>query len=128
MSKKILVVDDEPFVLRSLTYVLAKNGYEAFTARDGEEALKLLQKVKPDIMFLDVMMPKCSGYEVLRRIRENPEFDSIYIIMLSAKSQERDREKSLALGANEFMTKPFSPSRILQRIQEILTNMVGENG
>ncbi len=128
MSKKILVVDDEPFVLRSLTYVLAKNGYEAFTARDGEEALKLLQKMKPDIMFLDVMMPKCSGYEVLRRIRENPEFDSIYIIMLSAKSQERDREKSLALGANEFMTKPFSPSRILQRIQEILTNMVGENG
>ena len=128
MSKKILVVDDEPFVLRSLTYVLTKNGYEAYTASDGDEALKVLDKIKPDIMFLDVMMPKFSGYEVLRRIRENPDFDSIYIIMLSAKSQDRDREKSLALGANEFMTKPFSPSRILQRINEIFTNMVGEDG
>lgn len=117
--KKILVVDDEPFILRSLTYVLEKSGYEAYTAADGSEALEMLETVKPDLIFLDVMMPNLSGFETCRRIRDMDQFKNVHIIMLTAKGQEKDRIKGLAYGANEYMTKPFSPSKILQRLREI---------
>ncbi|RME01115.1 MAG: response regulator [Calditrichaeota bacterium] len=121
MGKKILVVDDEPFVLRSLTYILNRNGYEALPAKDGAEALEAIKKYHPDLIFLDVMMPKLTGYEVCRRIRNNPEFKDVYIIMLTAKGQERDRKKGMAFGANEYITKPFSPSKVIHRVKELLT-------
>ncbi len=120
MSKKILVVDDEPFVLRSLMFVLGKHGYETIAAKDGREALKMIEKEKPDLVFLDVMMPYLNGYEVCRKIRQDPQNDDLYIIMLTAKGQDRDRKKGLNVGANEFMVKPFSPSRVIQRVKEIL--------
>ena len=120
MSKKILVVDDEPFVLRSLTFVLGKHGYETVSAKDGREALKLIEEEKPDLVFLDVMMPYLNGYEVCRKIRQDPRNDNLYIIMLTAKGQERDRKKGLTVGANEFMVKHFSPSTVMQRVKEIL--------
>ena len=117
--KKILVVDDEPFILRSLTFVLEKSGYETYTATDGNEALEMLDEVQPDLIFLDVMMPRLSGFETCRQIRSIEKFKDVHIIMLTAKGQEKDRIKGLAYGANEYMTKPFSPSKILERLKEI---------
>jgi len=120
MAKRILVVDDEPFIVRSLTFVLKKQGYETITATDGEEALAKIRHHKPDLVFLDVMMPKKNGYEVCQEVRANPEMSTVYIIMLTARGQEADRERGLRLGVNEFMTKPFSPSRVIERVKTVL--------
>jgi len=119
MSKKILVVDDEPFIVRSLTYVLGREGYECSIATDGEEALNQIKKNKPDLIFLDIMMPKIDGYEVCRQIKSDPDLKNIYIIMLSAKGQAAEKEKGFSVGVNEYITKPFSPTNILRRIKEI---------
>ena len=120
MSDAILVVDDEPFILRSLTFVLRKGGYEVLEAWNGEEGLALIREARPKVVFLDVMMPKMSGYEVCEAVRAEPWGDEITIIMLTAKGQESDRKRGLEAGADEYMTKPFSPSRIVERVREIL--------
>ncbi len=121
MSKaKILVVDDEPFICRSLTFVLRKGDYEVLEARNGEEALAAIREHKPDLVFLDVMMPKINGFEVTQQVRADPDLDGIKIILLTAKGQECDREIGKTAGANDYMTKPFSPSKILDRAREIL--------
>ena len=119
-KKRILVVDDEPYVIRSLTFVLKKEGYDVSSVTNGEEALAKVRELKPDLMFLDVMMPKKNGYEVCQEIKNDPELSDIYIIMLTAKGQEADREKGLGLGANEFMTKPFSPARVVEKVRGLL--------
>lgn len=120
MAKKILVVDDEPFIVRSLTFVLKKQGYETVTATDGEEALAKIREERPDLVFLDVMMPKRDGYEVCRQVRASPEMGNPYIIMLTARGQEADKERGLRLGVDEFMTKPFSPSKVIERAKAVL--------
>lgn len=120
MSGEILVVDDEPFILRSLTFVLRKEGFTVHEARNGEEALAAIRQHRPALVFLDVMMPKKNGYEVCEEVKADPEFRDTWIVMLTAKGQESDRDKGLALGADEYMTKPFSPSRIIERTREIL--------
>lgn len=119
-EKKILVVDDEPYVIRSLTFVLKKEGYDVSSAVNGEEAMAKVRESKPSLMFLDVMMPKKNGYEVCQEIKNDPGLSDIYIIMLTAKGQEADREKGLGLGANEFMTKPFSPAKVIEKVRELL--------
>ena len=119
-EKRILVVDDEPHVVRSLTFVLKKEGYDVSSATDGEEAIAEVRKSKPNLMFLDVMMPKKNGYQVCQEIKDDPGLSDIYIIMLTAKGQEADREKGLSLGADEFITKPFSPMKIIERVGELL--------
>lgn len=119
-EKKILVVDDEPYVIRSLTFVLEKQGYDVSSATNGEEAMAKVRESKPNLMFLDVMMPKKNGYEVCLEVKNDPSLSDIYIIMLTAKGQEADREKGLSLGADEFITKPFSPMKIVERANEIL--------
>lgn len=119
-EKKILVVDDEPHILRSLTFVLKKEGYDVSSATNGEEALAKIRESKPSLMFLDVMMPKKNGYEVCQEVKGDPSLSGICIIMLTAKGQEADREKGLSLGADEFITKPFSPMKIVERVREIL--------
>ena len=119
-EKRILVVDDEPHVVRSLTFVLKKEGYDVSSATDGEEAIAKVRESKPNIMFLDVMMPKKNGYQVCQEIKDDPSLSDIYIIMLTAKGQEADREKGLGLGADEFITKPFSPMKIIERVGELL--------
>jgi DNA-binding response OmpR family regulator len=119
-SKKILVVDDEPHLVRSLSFILAKEGYEITTASDGEEALAKVANNKPDLMFLDIMMPKKNGYEVCEAIRRIPELNSLYIIMLSAKGWDIDRAKAIDVGANEFMSKPFSPLEIISRVRKAI--------
>ena len=119
-NTKILVVDDEPFILRSLTFVLKKEGYDVSAATNGEEAMAMIQKSRPKVMFLDVMMPKKNGYEVCQEVKDDPALQDIYIIMLTAKGQESDRDKGLSLGANEFVTKPFSPIQVVARVNELL--------
>lgn len=117
---KILVVDDEPFILRSLTFILKKNGYDVDSATNGEEALEAILNGRPKLVFLDLMMPKKNGLEVCVEVRQNQELNDIHIIMLTAKGQERDREKGLEAGANEYLTKPFSPSKVLDRVRELV--------
>lgn len=119
-GKKVLVVDDEPFILRSLTFVLRKEGFEVSEAMNGEEAMEKIRAEKPGLVLLDVMMPKKNGYEVLSEVKADDELKSTYIIMLTAKGQESDRVKGLSLGVNEYMTKPFSPMKIVERARAVL--------
>ena len=120
MPGRILVVDDEPFILGSLTFVLRKEGFDVAEARDGVEAMASIRANRPALVFLDVMMPKKNGYEVCEEVKGDPDLADIYVIMLTAKGQGSDREKGLTLGADEYMTKPFSPSKITERVREIL--------
>ncbi|NOZ56202.1 MAG: response regulator [Calditrichaeota bacterium] len=120
MAAKILIADDEPFIARSLSYVLEKSGYEIYIARDGEEAVRRAVDVKPDLVFLDLMMPKKNGYEVCTEIRNHPELQHVPIILITAKGQKADLERGLQAGANEYMTKPFSPTQVVARVKEVL--------
>jgi DNA-binding response OmpR family regulator len=117
--ERILIVDDEPHLIRSLSFILSKAGYEICTASDGLEALQKLAEFKPDLIFLDIMMPKKNGYEVCEEIRKMPEYNDVYIIVLSAKGGDIDRLKALTVGVNEYMTKPFSPLDMLAKIKII---------
>ncbi len=119
-QRTILVVDDEPFICRSLTFVLRKDNYRVFEARNGEDALAAIREHKPDLVFLDVMMPKMNGFQVTEQVRADHALDGVKIILLTAKGQECDREVGKTAGANDYMTKPFSPTKILDRAREIL--------
>ena len=119
-QRTILVVDDEPFICRSLTFVLRKENYRVLEARNGEEALAIIRGQKPDLVFLDVMMPKVNGFQVTEQVRADPTLANVKIILLTAKGQESDREVGKQAGANDYMTKPFSPTKILDRAREIL--------
>ena len=120
-NQKILVVDDDPNLTRSVTFILQKEGYQVDVATNGEEALAKIRQSKPRLIFLDVMMPKKNGYEVCLEIKGDPELSDIYVIMLTAKGQERDREKGLEMGADEFISKPFSPKAIVERTKELFS-------
>ena len=119
-NKKILVVDDEPFILRSLSFVLRREGFDVDEARNGDEALDAIRATRPHLVLLDVMMPKKNGYEVLSEVKSDPDLRSTYIIMLTAKGQEADRIKGMELGVDEYMTKPFSPMKIVERAKAVL--------
>ena len=119
-DKKILVVDDEPNVIRTLTFVLKKEGYDVSSAVNGEEAITRVHESKPSLIFLDVMMPKKNGYQVCEEVKSDSALNDIHIVMLSAKGQEADRDKAISLGADEFMTKPFSPVGVVGRVKELL--------
>ncbi|MBL8725435.1 MAG: response regulator [Planctomycetes bacterium] len=120
MKQRILVVDDEPFICRSLSFVLKKHDYEVFEARNGEEALAAIAQHRPDLVFLDVMMPKLNGFQVTERVRADQSLAAVKIILLTAKGQECDREVGKNAGANDYMTKPFSPTKILERVKQVL--------
>jgi two-component system, OmpR family, alkaline phosphatase synthesis response regulator PhoP len=116
----IVVVDDEPYILRSLTFLLSREGFLVETAADGEEGLKRIQEHQPKLVFLDVMMPRMNGYQVCAAIRGDPRLADTHVIMLSAKGQQVDREKGLNGGADEYMTKPFSPREVADRVRMLL--------
>ncbi|HEY8243782.1 MAG TPA: response regulator [Casimicrobiaceae bacterium] len=120
MSKKVLIADDEPNIVAAVEFLLQRSGYEVHVARNGDEALKLVEACNPDLVLLDVMMPVRSGYEVCKRIRENDAWRHIKIIMLSAKGRDAEVTKGLAIGADDYVTKPFSTRELLQRIGELL--------
>ena len=120
MSKKILVADDEPNIVAALKFLLQRSGYEVHVANNGEEALKLVEECNPDLVLLDVMMPVRSGYEVCRRIREHADWQHIKIIMLSAKGRDAEVNKGLSIGADLYVTKPFSTRDLVGKIGELL--------
>lgn len=120
MAKQILVADDEPAVLRSLEFILKKEGYKVLTAVNGQEAYDLASANLPDLVLLDVQMPRMDGNQVCRQLRDEEASAHLYIIMITAKGQESDRVNSLESGANEFITKPFSPRKVIARVKEIL--------
>ena len=120
MSKKILIADDEPNIVAAVEFLLQRNGYEVHVARDGEEALKLVEATHPDLVLLDVMMPQKSGYEVCTRIRERVDWRHIKIIMLSAKGRDAEVNKGLSTGADVYVTKPFSTRELMDKIKGLL--------
>jgi DNA-binding response OmpR family regulator len=122
MSKKILVADDEPNIVVALEYLLQHSGYDVLIARDGDDALKQIEAHVPDLVLLDVMMPLRSGYEVCKRIREQPEWRHIKIVMLSAKGRDAEVNKGLAVGADLYVTKPFSTRELVDKINGLLAS------
>ena len=120
MSKKVLIVDDEPNIVAAVEFLLQRKGYEVYVARNGDEALKQVEACNPDLVLLDVMMPLRSGHEVCKRIRENADWRHIKIIMLSAKGRDAEVSKGLAIGADLYITKPFSTQELVARINGLL--------
>jgi DNA-binding response OmpR family regulator len=118
--RRILVVDDEPHIRRVLSAVLGSRGYEVMMASDGTEGLDEFETEEIDLVILDLMMPGASGLEILSKIRTNQHRADTPVIILTAKGQDTDRDAALAGGANDFLTKPFSPKKLLARIDEIL--------
>lgn len=124
MSCQILIVDDEPFVLKSLSFVFEKEGYTVETARDGEEGLRKVRELKPRVVLLDVMMPKKNGFEVCSEIREDLCLKDVHIIMLTATGQEADIKTGYDRGADDYIIKPFSIHDVLEKVK----NIEGING
>ena len=120
MTKKVLIVDDESNIVAALEYLLQRSGYEVRSAPNGEEALQQVESFGPDLVLLDVMMPQRSGYDVCQRIRERPEWNRIRILMLSARGRDAEVNKGLSLGADLYITKPFSNAELVARIGELL--------
>ena len=123
MSKKVLVVDDERFIRILLEETLGRfreAGVQIVTAKDGVEALQIAALEKPDLIILDIMMPRLDGYEVCRRLREDLQLTDVHIIMLTARGQSVDRLRGLQLGADEYLTKPFDPDYLVARVGEVL--------
>ncbi len=121
MAQSVLIVDDESYIVTSLSFVMKNAGFEVGSAGDGEAALKKVEEMVPDLIILDVMMPKKDGFEVCKEIRANPAWSKIRIMMLTAKGRDSEREKGLSLGADDYLTKPFSTRDILKRVQEMLS-------
>lgn len=116
---KVMIADDEPSILMSLEFLFKKEGYKVFIARDGREAINIFDQEKPAILILDIMMPKVDGFEVCQYVRKNKENENIKIVFLSAKNKESDKDKGLELGANLYLTKPFSTRELIKQINQI---------
>jgi DNA-binding response OmpR family regulator len=116
----ILIVDDEPYIQRALQFVLKKEGFEVEVASDGEEGLRKAIELKPRIMYLDITMPKMTGFEVCEAVKNDDRTKDIHVVILTGKGQDLDKDKGIAAGANEFMNKPFSPKEVVAKTKEIL--------
>jgi len=121
MPQSILIVDDAPNIVLSLEFLMKQEGYEVFAVDNGEEALDFLSRNKPDLILLDVMMPRKDGYEVCQAIRANDTMQDVRIIMLTAKGRDVEREKGLALGADDYITKPFSTREVVEKVKKNLS-------
>ena len=122
---RILIVDDEPNIVLALELLMKKEGYEVHTVADGERAVQAAKDFRPDVILLDIMMPKMDGYEVCQSIRSDALLKDVSIIMLTAKGREVEREKGLALGADHYITKPLSTRQVVMKVREILTARSG---
>jgi len=120
MTHKILIADDEPNIVVSLEYLLRREAYEVTVARDGLEAIEAIRRERPQLVLLDVMMPGKTGFEVCQEVRADEQLKDTLILMLTARGRETDVAKGLALGADGYMTKPFSTKELVQRVRELL--------
>ncbi|TVQ54808.1 MAG: response regulator [Rhodobacteraceae bacterium] len=120
MARRVLVVDDEDSITLSLRHLMKREGYEVAVARDGEEALAAVAEHRPDLVLLDVMIPKRDGYDVCQTIRANPDWASVKIVMVSAKGRDIEVEKGLALGADAYVTKPFSTRELAEMVRGLI--------
>jgi DNA-binding response OmpR family regulator len=120
VGKKVLIADDEPNIVVSLEFLLRDMGYDVRSVGDGGAALAAVADWLPDLLLLDVMMPKLSGYDVCQRIRENPAWEGVRIVMVSARGRDIDVSKGLAVGADAYVTKPFSTQDLMSRVRALL--------
>ena len=119
MSRYILVADDDPLVLRSITFILQKAGFEVRAATNGAEALALAREHKPTLAMLDVMMPEMDGLEVCQAIKEDPDLADVPVYLVTARAMASERERGLAAGADEYITKPFVNKELIEKVQAI---------
>ena len=120
MSKKVLIADDEQNIVISVEFLMRREGYEVSVAVDGEAALQRIREDKPDLVLLDVMMPKKNGFDVCQEVRADPDFATTRILMLTARGRDTEVAKGLALGADGYMTKPFSTKDLVDKVRELL--------
>ncbi|MDH3672285.1 MAG: response regulator [Gammaproteobacteria bacterium] len=120
MAKNILLVDDEPNIVLSLEFLMKRVGYGVQIAADGDAALEAVKQQRPDLILLDVSLPKRDGFNVCQTIRANPEWNDIRIIMLTAKGRDVEYEKGLALGADDYVTKPFATQEVVDKVRAML--------
>jgi two-component system alkaline phosphatase synthesis response regulator PhoP len=128
MAKKILVVDDEKHIVRLVEVNLQRAGYEVVTAYDGVQALEVVKREKPDMIVLDVMMPRMNGFEVLKNLKASPETQEIPVIMLTAKAQDQDIFKGWQSGVDSYLTKPFNPMELLTFVKRIFESAEAYEG
>jgi DNA-binding response OmpR family regulator len=128
MTKEILIVDDEPNVVIPLQFLMEQHGYKVMVAERGEDALDLVYQYKPDLVLLDILLPGIDGYEVCEIIRLNPNFRNVKIIFLTAKGREMEIAKGMALGADAYITKPFSNAALVAKVKEVLEKTVEKAG
>ena len=126
MAYKILVVDDEPTIVRLMEFILARQGHEMIVAVNGEEALQKIKTHQPDLVLLDIMMPRIDGYEVAQTLRADPQTAALPIIMLSAKAQDEDIRRGVEVGVDEYVTKPFTPDHLVQVVAEYLSRIAAK--
>lgn len=119
-QKKILVVEDDPVIVISLEFLMAQNGYEVQTCNNGEDALKLAEQHQPDLILLDVMLPRRTGYEVCQALRSQEQFANTKIVLLTARGRDVDVQKGLDAGANTYVTKPFSTRDLVKTVKDLL--------
>jgi DNA-binding response OmpR family regulator len=119
-SNKILIVDDDPYILMSLEFLMKKHGYNVMVARNGTEALELVESQVPDLVLLDIMMPDVDGYAICKHIKTTPKLQSAKVVFMSAKTKEADIQKGYDLGASLYITKPFSTRDLMKQIQDLL--------
>lgn len=120
MTKKILIVDDEHNIVISLEFLMKREGYDVSIANDGEEAVTRIRSEQPDLVLLDVMMPRKSGFEVCQEIKSDPALKMVRILMLTAKGRDTEVAKGLAMGADAYMTKPFSTKELVEKVRAML--------
>lgn len=120
MATRIVVADDEPHVVRALSFVLTREGFSVTVAANGEEALARIREERPRLVFLDIVMPKWTGMELCKAIKADPELKDTLVIILTCKGQELDRRNSMLAGADEFLTKPFSPREVVALARSLL--------
>ena len=120
MSHKVLIADDEPNIVISLEYLMKRAGYEVSIARDGQEAIDTIRRERPRLVLLDVMMPKKSGHDVCQELRADDALKDTLVLMLTAKGRDTDVDKGLGVGADAYMTKPFSTKELAAKVAEML--------
>ena len=128
MAKEILIVDDEPSIVIPIQFLMEQQGYSVIVAENGEDALDIIHKYKPDLVLLDIMLPGIDGYEVCEIVRLNPKYRHIKIIFLTAKGREVEIAKGMALGADAYITKPFSNAEVVEKVKELLVDIDEETG